>query len=73
MFVNCYLVDYILAPLIQCENMFQLKFISMTKSFYRRTLGTSIKSTLTVIESHLAMLFSKNRLASYHAYMYKAI
>ena len=34
------------------------------KLFYRRALGTSIKSTLTALESHLAMLFLKNRLAT---------
>ena len=37
-----------------------------TKLFYRRARGASIKSTLTVLESRLAMLFSKNRLATTH-------
>ena len=60
-------MDYILALLIQHENMFQLTFISMNITykmlFYHRTHGTSINSTLTVLESCLHC-FSRNRLAT---------
>ena len=65
-FVNCYLAGLYLAPVIQCENMFQLKFISMNniRSCFIVMHSALLQNHPNSIKSCLAMLFSRNRLAT---------